>query len=73
MNIQDFISHIKHRSLGLVIIEDNVDLYEGSIGEYLTACVKTRLDNDIIEKIIPNGNVFIIYAKYNMKGGDSYE
>ena len=72
MNIQDFISHIKHRSLGLIIIEDNVDLYEGSIGMYQTSCVKTRLDNDIIEKIIPNDNVFIIYAKYNMKGGDSY-
>lgn len=72
MTIADFISHIKHRSLGLIIIEDNETLYEGSIGEYSTACVKTQLDNDIIEKIIPDDNIFIIYAKYNMKGGDSY-
>ena len=73
MTISDFISHIKHRSLGLIIIEDNETLYEGSIGEYQTACVRSHLDNDIIVKIIPDDNVFIIYDKYNMKGGDSYD
>ena len=65
MNIQDFISHIKHKSLGLIIIEYDETLYDGSIGTYLTACVKSELDYDIIDKIIPNDNLFIIYAHYD--------
>lgn len=68
MTIADFISHIKHRSLGLIIIENTDEtLYEGSIGEYLTSCVRSEVDNDIIDNIIPDDNVFIIYAHYEKK------
>lgn len=67
VTIADFISHIKHKSLGLYIIEFNDVVYEGSIGEYLTSCVRSEVDNDIIDKIIPDDNVFIIYAHYEKK------
>jgi hypothetical protein len=59
MKIREFINHIKHKSLKITIYSNILKpkvWFEGTIGEYSTSVVKSKLDNEEIQLIVPTKN-----------------
>lgn len=65
MKLNEFINHIKHNSLSIMIIDFDYHetLYDGSIGSYKNACVRSEIDNCKIVKILTDENQLYIYIK----------
>ena len=64
MKLNEFVEHIKHKSLSIKIYDmDNKLIYENSIGGYLTSVIKSKIGNWIIKFIYPEDNLLMIYLK----------
>ena len=62
MTLNEFLSHIKHNSLGITIFTGARIEFLGTVGEYRTAIVKDKINNRIIDRIEPlvtELNIFI--------------
>lgn len=70
MKLIEFIDHIKHRSLNIKIENDDIygdfcTYFEGTIGEYQTAIIRSKLDNALIERIEPTAQSLRIFVRRN--------
>lgn len=76
MLVKTFISHIKHKSLHIEIVDKNFDslLFDGTIGEYKTSLAKDKCDNLSIEEICPgfNDSLMIVYNSINIHNSSAY-
>lgn len=63
MTLNEFINHIKHKSLGITILDANdiEVLYAADVGCYLTSTAKNTIGNRLIDRITPIGNNLTIY------------
>lgn len=66
MLVKTFISHIKHKSLHIQIVDKEFDslLFDGTIGEYQTSIARNKCDNLSIFEICPGlvgDELIIIY------------
>lgn len=62
MTINEFISHIKHKSLTINIFEGGKIWYLGDVGGFVHAVVQDKIGHRIIDKIEPiefQLNIFI--------------
>ena len=69
MNLNDFMSHMKHKSLSIKIekLIPNEELglttkllYDGDVGTYGTTVIKSQIGNEKIFVINPEDNLLII-------------
>lgn len=61
--LDEFVSHIKHKSLGLTIVryETNQVLYKEDIGCYMTSIFKQKFGSKQIVYLVPIDNAFNVY------------
>ena len=53
MCLGEFLSHIKHKSLKIKIIDRDVE-FDGTLGEYETSVVKSEINYKLINVVFPN-------------------
>ncbi len=53
MTLGEFLNHIKHKSLKIRIIGKN-EKFNGTVGEYETSVVKSKINNKPINIVFPN-------------------
>lgn len=53
MTLGEFLNHIKHKSLKIRIIGKN-EKFNGTVGEYETSDVKSKINNKPITIVFPN-------------------
>lgn len=66
MKLDKFIEHIKHKSLFINVFEDAHLLFIGTIGEYLTSTIRSKIHDSLIEKIEPLTNDFNIFVRLDV-------
>ena len=76
MLVKTFISHIKHKSLPIKIVDKNFDslLFDGTIGEYQTSLARNNCDNLSIEEICPGfgDSLMIVYSNFKIQNSSAY-
>lgn len=63
MTLNEFLSHIKHNSLGINIFTGARIEFLGTVGEYKTAIVKEKIGERQIDKIEPLVHELNIFIK----------
>jgi hypothetical protein len=53
MTLGEFLNHIKHKSLKIKIV-DRDEEFNGTVGEYETSVVKSKINNKPITIVFPN-------------------
>ena len=65
MTLGEFLSHIKHKSLKIRIVDRDVE-FEGTLGEYETSVVKSEINYKLINVVFPTkvnpGGLVILLA-----------
>ncbi len=54
MTLGEFLNHIKHKSLKIEIHIESDILFEGTIGEYSTSVVKSKINNKKVSGVYPS-------------------
>ena len=69
MTLNDFIEHIKHRSLSIDVSQRSgtqgiiLERFHGTVGEYSTSLVKEKIGKVKIDYIVPDDNQLMIVIK----------
>lgn len=63
MNVNEFLSHIKHNSLGINIFTGARIEFLGTVGEYKTAIAKEKIGERQIDRIEPLSTELNIFIK----------
>ena len=53
MTLNEFINHLKHKTIGLAIFYRGKIIYTGTVGSYVHWANRSKFDNYGIDKIIP--------------------
>ena len=60
MTLNEFISHIKHKSLSVKIYKGGVQVYDGSVGTYECSVYKINNGSRKVRNVVPEDNLLNI-------------
>jgi hypothetical protein len=67
MTLGEFLNHIKHKSLKIKIV-DRDEEFDGTVGEYETSVVKSKINNKPINIVFPSelqpGELIILLGEF---------